>query len=155
MKTSSAPGPFQVNSTQVRYKLSHDRKKVFVIVRENDFAVVDDPNVFTLRLQCFDAKTGRSLWSYKIEKPFREVRSASLSPNDKLVSLLYLFYENGVAHQIGEIRSTATGELLRRFISAPTANSTLYIAHQFSPDNKTLLVPCDDRLELWDVSNIR
>jgi len=137
----------------LRYKISEDRKRVFVSIWGQDFATQISP-ADTYRLQCFDVTTGRALWRAEIKEQ-AGVKAEVLSPDESLIALVYyLAYKDRLLHRV-EVRSARTGELLRQFYSAGSPNFFKWEQLQFSPDNKTLLVPCDDRLELWDVSNLR
>ncbi len=96
-------------------------------------------------LEAFDTLTGRLLW--KQDMRTESVCTVAFTPSSHFAAIYNLSTNNF------DIRDVRTGAILQSL--QPHAGSTLYSEQmQFSPDGKLLAIPQDDRLELWDVSDL-
>jgi WD40 repeat protein len=111
------------------------------------------PEIRTLQL--WDTSTGKLLQETKRSSRTKgeivqSFESAAFSPDNKLLAIR--LGNPGGYPCITELRDAATGAVLKKFTSAQ--NQTAY-KPVFSRDSRRLFVPCRDRIEVWDVSDIK
>lgn len=111
-------------------------------------------------IEAIDTTTGRILWKRFLTQHNKQnglLRAIAFSPNSDVTAVLIDRYQGGVLQGGNvELRDTRTGATLRRFRVRPLAqNYVISLYMQFSPDGRLLAIPQDDRLELWDVSDLR
>jgi WD40 repeat protein len=111
-------------------------------------------------IEAFDTTTGRSLWKRFLTQHNKQnglLRAIAFSPNSNATALLIDQYQGAVLQSGNvELRNTRKGNILRQFQVRPfTQNYSISLYMQFSPDGRLLAIPQDDRLELWDVSDLR
>ncbi len=111
-------------------------------------------------IEAIDTTTGRILWKRFLTQHNKQnglLRDIAFSPKSNVTAVLIDRYQGGVLQGGNvELRDTRTGAILRQFEVRPfTQNYAISLYMQFSPDGKLLAIPQDDRLELWDVSDLR
>lgn len=148
-----------VSGCEMEFCSSPDGKTLIIRARTVDFFEKDIKQDTDEWIEAFDTTTGRSLWKRFVTQHNKQnglLRAIAFSPNSDVTAVLIDKYQNGVSQGgIVELRNTRTGGILRQFDVRPLVGSyTVSLYTQFSPDGRLLAIPQDDRLELWDVSDL-
>ena len=132
---------------------SLDLRFLFVFMQDRDGRVFAAPSKRVIEV--FDARSRKSLWRQNYDDNFNAVAFSSRGT-------LAIAQTQGRGSANGpstwstrtELRSIQTGQLLRVLQKEGINGLAALNNMQFSPDGKLLAVPQDDRLELWDVSDL-
>lgn len=147
------------SGSSMEFCSSPDGKTLIIRARTSDFFAKGIKQETDEWIEAFDATTGRSLWNRFLTQHNKQnglLRAIAFSPNSNATALLIDQYQGAVLQGGNvELRDTRTGAILRQFEVRPLTQSyTISLYTQFSPDGKLLAIPQDDRLELWDVSDL-
>lgn len=148
------------SGSSMEFYSSPDGKTLLIHPRTADFFAKSIYQGMNEWIEAFDTTTGRSLWKRALTQRGSQndlLRAITFSPKSNVMALLITKYKGGFSQGgIIELRNTRTGDTLRQLAVGPsTQNYMIGLYTQFSPDGKLLAVPQDDRLELWDVSDLR
>ena len=134
---------------------SPDLRFLFVFMQDRDSRYGAAPPKVTVEV--FDTRSRKSLWRQSYNENF--VQAVAFSSRGLLA-----MSETRGGITVGsnpttwstrtELRSIQTGQLLRVLQKEGINGLAALNNMQFSPDGKLLAVPQDDRLELWDVSDL-
>ena len=132
--------------SDVSFRVSDDGEILIVCVvvrrvRSLGEKVEQEPMNF---VKAFDTTSGKQLWGVENSDDFGFPWAVSFST--RFVALRY--------RTETQIRQVQSGNLLRNIYNKQNSSYDGAKFMQFSPDGKLLAVPQDDRLELWDVSDL-
>ena len=147
------------SGSSMQFNVSPDGKTLLIKPRTSDFLAQGIFQESSEWLEAFDTTTGHSLWKRVLTQPGTQndlLKATTFSPKSN-VAAFFISQHRGGAFQnnLLEVRNTRTGSVLGLLNTYSAAESRLAgVYMQFSPDGKLLAVPQDDRLELWDVSDL-
>ncbi len=142
------------NTSSAEFCISPDGKTIITNIEtrlmNNDVKTRQNQ---TRWVEAFDVRSGRLLWKQEMTR--RMPVAVAFSPSSAITAIPTRNSGSSKITGTIELRDTRTGTILRQMQTRSFDVANWIIEQmQFSPDGKLLAVPQDDRLELWDVSDL-